>query len=86
MSTREIRIGRVQLRLLPPMAGRGVGNQVAFARSVATSVAEALRKDRPTLANRTLGEVRVRLRRTEATPVRIAQEIAKAIGPQEGGR
>jgi len=86
MSSREIRIDRLRLSLPPPSAGRSAANQVAFARSVATSVAEALRKNRPTIAIRTLGEVRVRLRRTDATPVRIAQEIAKAIGREEGGR
>jgi hypothetical protein len=86
MSSREIRIDRLRLSLPPLSAGRSAGNQVAFARSVATGVAEALGQYRPTIAIRTLGDVRVQLRRTDATPVRIAQEIAKAIGRKEGGR
>jgi hypothetical protein len=86
MSGREIRIDRLQLNLPGQPANRSAANQVAFARAVATSVAEALRKSRPSTAGRTLGEVRVRLRRTDATPERIAREIGKALGSEDGGR
>ena len=86
MSTREIRIDRLQLRLSGLPANRSTGSRVAFARSVANSVAEGLGKTRPPAANRTLGELRVQLRRSEVTPGRIAQQIRIAIDHEDGGR
>jgi hypothetical protein len=86
MSGREVRIDRLQLRLpVLPSAG-SAGSREAFARSVASSLAAALKKGGAPVANRATGEVRVPLGRRNANPGEIAEAIFKAISRKHGGR
>ena len=86
MSGREVRIDRLQLRLPGLLPAGTSGSREAFARSVASGLAAALKKGGAPNANRATGGIRVPLARRNADPDGIAEAILKAIGRKHGGR